>query len=94
LKILNIITTNSLLVWKFIGSMICPVQLLSDYLVLRGNRPGFIFISHLGNPLLLNFRGLSGIVVWTLQNTNLIHLELAPLPMQLRTDILMRKFVR
>jgi hypothetical protein len=44
--------------------------------------------------LLLNFRGLSGIVVWTLQNTNLINLELAPLPMQLRTDILMRKFVR
>ena len=32
-------------------SMICPVQLLSDYLVLRGSRPGAIFISHLGNPV-------------------------------------------
>jgi hypothetical protein len=51
-------------------SMICPVQLSSDYLVLRGSRPGAIFISHLSNrvtQLLLNFRGLSGIVVWTLQ---------------------------
>jgi hypothetical protein len=78
-------------------SMICPVQLLSDYLVLCGSRPGAIFISHLQyrvTHLLLNFRGLFGIVVWTLQNTNLINLELALLPMQLRTDILMRKFVR
>ena len=77
-------------------SMICPVQLLSDYLVLCGSRPGAIFISHLQyrvTHLLLNFRGLFGIVVWTLQNTNLINLELALLPMQLRTDILMRKFV-
>ena len=30
---------------------ICPVQLLMDYLVLRGSRPGAIFISHLGNPV-------------------------------------------
>ena len=29
----------------------CPVQLLMDYLVLRGSGPGANFISHLGNPV-------------------------------------------